>query len=77
MPDTARAGIKTRSPRRARQSAQPSRYGTQLARSRAGAEVLEPIVSEQAARRAVAATLTQIHFPLLNSTSFCSSLYPL
>jgi hypothetical protein len=59
FPDPPGTGTLTRGPRHARQSAQPAqppRYSTRLARSRAGG-VLEPTISEQASRRAAARNL--------------------
>jgi hypothetical protein len=59
VPDSPGTGTVTRGPRRARQAAQPAqppRYSTRLARSRAGG-VLEPTVSEQASRRVAARNL--------------------
>jgi hypothetical protein len=56
VPDTPGTGTMTRGPHHARQAAQPPRYSTRLARSRAGG-VLEPTVSEQASRRAAARNL--------------------
>nr|XP_051211161.1 uncharacterized protein LOC127328612 [Lolium perenne] len=57
FPDTPVAGAKARAQRRQRQSTLPSRHSASLARSRSGAEVVEPTVAEQAERRAAARNL--------------------
>jgi hypothetical protein len=72
VPDTPGTGTVTRGPRRARQAAQPAqppRYSTRLAQSRAGG-VLEPTISEQASRRVIAHNL----YPGTPSSDFPSPL---
>ncbi|KAK1669104.1 hypothetical protein QYE76_057263, partial [Lolium multiflorum] len=51
FPDTPMDGAKARAPRRHRQSTQSSRHSARLARSRSGAEAMEPTVAGQAERR--------------------------
>ncbi|KAM0877644.1 hypothetical protein ACQ4PT_035357 [Festuca glaucescens] len=65
FPDTPVAGPKDRTLRHPRQMAQPSRHSARLARSRAGDEVLEPTVTEQAERRVAARNLDLgfLHLP--------------
>ncbi|KAK1613119.1 hypothetical protein QYE76_036792 [Lolium multiflorum] len=60
FPDTPVAGAKARAQRRQRQSTLPSRHSARLARSRSGAEVVEPTVAEQAERRAAARNLDSV-----------------
>jgi hypothetical protein len=65
FPDTPVAGAKARAPRRQRQPTQPSRHSVRLARSRSGAEAMEPTVAAQAERRAAPRNLDSAVVPVV------------